>query len=80
VDPDPANADHVTAWARNYWKALHPFGSGGAYVNFMMDDEGEQRIRDTYGENYNRLAAVKAKYDPGNFFRVNQTILPKASD
>ena len=80
VDPDPANADHVTAWARNYWKALHPFGSGGAYVNFMMDDEGEQRIRDTYGENYNRLAAVKAKYDPGNFFRVNQNILPKASD
>ena len=48
VDPDPANKDHITAWARNYWDALHPYGAGGAYVNFMMDDEGEERIRATY--------------------------------
>jgi FAD/FMN-containing dehydrogenase len=78
VDPDPANADHITAWARNYWEALHPYGSGGAYVNFMMEDEGDQRIRDTYGENYDRLTAVKARYDPENFFRVNQNIRPGA--
>jgi hypothetical protein len=79
VDPDPANADHITAWARNYWEALHPYGSGGAYVNFMMDGEGEERIRASYGENYEQLARLKAKYDPENFFRVNQNIRPAAS-
>jgi FAD/FMN-containing dehydrogenase len=76
VDPDPANADHITAWARRYWEALHPYGSGGAYVNFMMEDEGEERIRATYGENYEQLTRVKARYDPENFFRVNQNIRP----
>ena len=75
VDPDPANKDRITSWAREYWDALHPFGAGGAYVNFMME-EGEDRIRATYGDNYNRLAVVKAKYDPENFFRVNQNIQP----
>ncbi|HXA03462.1 MAG TPA: FAD-binding oxidoreductase [Bryobacteraceae bacterium] len=75
VDPDPANKDRIIAWARDYWDALHPFGAGGAYVNFMMD-EGEDRIRATYGDNYTRLAAIKAKYDPANFFRVNQNIRP----
>jgi hypothetical protein len=80
VDPDPANADHITAWARNYWEALHPYGSGGAYVNFMMDGEGEERIRASYGENYDQLARVKAKYDPENFFRVNQNIRPSANE
>ena len=61
VDPDPANADHITAWARSYWEALHPYGSGGAYVNFMMEGEGEERIRASYGENYEQLARVKGK-------------------
>ena len=75
VDPDPANAGRITEWARNYYEALHPFGAGGAYLNFMME-EGEDRIRATYRGNYDRLAAVKAKYDPGNFFRVNQNIRP----
>ena len=76
VDPDPANKDQITAWAGNYWKALHPFGAGGAYINFMMEGEGEERIRATYRHNYKRLAQVKAKYDPDNFFRVNQNIRP----
>ena len=75
VDPDPANRDRIVGWARDYYEALHPFGAGGAYMNFMME-EGEDRIRATYGSNYDRLAAVKAKYDPGNFFRVNQNIRP----
>jgi hypothetical protein len=75
VDPDPANRELITAWTRNYWDAVHPYSAGGAYVNFMMD-EGEDRIRATYRDNYDRLAAVKAKYDPGNFFRVNQNIKP----
>jgi FAD/FMN-containing dehydrogenase len=75
VDPDPANRDKITNWARAYYDAVHPFGSGGAYVNFMMD-EGEDRIRATYRDNYDRLAKVKAKYDPDNFFNVNQNIKP----
>jgi len=75
VDPDPAKKDEITAWARDYYDALHPYGAGGAYVNFMMD-EGEERIRATYRENYDRLAQVKAKYDPENFFRINQNIRP----
>jgi hypothetical protein len=79
VDPDPANRDVITAWAKDYFDALHPYGAGGAYVNFMMD-EGEERIRATYRGNYDRLANVKAKYDPGNFFRVNQNIRPAKSD
>ena len=49
VDPDPANKDMLTAWAKNYWDALHPYSAPGAYVNFMMD-EGEDRVRATYGK------------------------------
>jgi hypothetical protein len=75
VDPDPANNDRIVAWTKEYWDALHPYSAGGAYVNFMME-EGEERIRATYRDNYDRLAAVKAKYDPANFFRVNQNIKP----
>jgi FAD/FMN-containing dehydrogenase len=78
VDPDPANKDRITRWARDYWEALHPFGAGGAYVNFMME-EGEDRIRATYRENYDRLGQIKARYDPDNFFRVNQNIGPEKS-
>jgi FAD/FMN-containing dehydrogenase len=78
VDPDPANKDRITTWAKDYWEALHPYGAGGAYVNFMME-EGEDRIRATYRHNYDRLAAIKAKYDPENFFRVNQNIRPAKS-
>jgi hypothetical protein len=78
VDPDPNNNDRITAWAKNYWQALHRYGAGGAYINFMMDGEGDDRIRATYGDNYERLAAIKAKYDAGNFFNVNQNIQPAA--
>jgi len=77
VDPDPANKDRIVAWAREYWDALHPYSSGGAYVNFMMD-EGQDRIKATYRDNYDRLANIKKKYDPTNFFRVNQNIIPAA--
>jgi FAD/FMN-containing dehydrogenase len=77
VDGDPANKEKITNWARNYWQALHPHSAGGAYVNFMMD-EGDDRIRATYGKNYPRLAKIKKKYDPTNFFRVNQNIKPGA--
>jgi len=79
VDPDPANNERITAWAKNYWEALHPYGAGGGYVNFMMDSEGEERIRATYHTSYDKLARIKAKYDPDNFFRVNQNIRPAAA-
>jgi FAD/FMN-containing dehydrogenase len=75
VDPDPADLPKVTAWARAYHDALHPFSTGGGYLNFMMD-EGGDRIKATYRDNYPRLAEIKKKYDPGNFFRVNQNIPP----
>jgi len=75
VDPDPANAKLITNWAKEYWDALHPYSAGGAYVNFMME-EGQDRVKDSYRDNYQRLAAVKAKYDPNNLFRVNQNIQP----
>jgi hypothetical protein len=76
IDPDPAKADALKAWGRAYWKAVHPFNMDGAYVNFMMDDEADDRVLATYGDNYRRLASVKAKYDPKNLFRVNQNIRP----
>ena len=74
VDPDPANRDRITAWAKNYWDALHPYGAGGAYINFMMDNEGDDRIRATYGSNYERLAANQRQVRCANFFNVNQNI------
>ena len=77
VDPDPANAERITSWCKSYWDALHPYSMGGAYVNFMMD-EGQERIRATYRDNYDRLAQIKKKYDPTNLFRVNQNIRPSA--
>jgi FAD/FMN-containing dehydrogenase len=75
VDPDPANNEKTIAWTKSYWDALHPYSAGGAYVNFMMD-EGEERVKATYGENYPRLRRIKNKYDPDNLFRVNQNIKP----
>jgi FAD/FMN-containing dehydrogenase len=78
VDPDPAKAEEIKRWTVDYWEALHPFSAGGAYVNFLGEGEGEERVRATYGQNYARLAQVKTHYDPDNFFRVNQNVLPAA--
>jgi hypothetical protein len=75
IGPDPGKAGELKAWARGYWEALHPYNLQGAYINFMME-EGEDRIRATYGDNHARLVTVKKKYDPANFFRVNQNIKP----
>jgi FAD/FMN-containing dehydrogenase len=75
VDPDPANAERLRAWTVDYWEALHPYSMGGAYLNFMME-EGQERIRATYRDNYERLARVKAAYDPDNLFHVNHNIRP----
>jgi hypothetical protein len=78
IDSNPAQAEALKTWGRAYWKAVHPFNMEGAYVNFMMDDEAAGRVQASYGDNYARLAVVKAKYDPHNLFRVNQNIEPAA--
>ena len=76
VDADPSAAPVLKKWARDYWEAVHPFNLEGAYPNFMMDDEGEARVRAAFGGNYERLAALKKKYDPANLFRINLNIPP----
>jgi FAD/FMN-containing dehydrogenase len=75
VDPDPANRELVRDWCVSYWEALHPYSAGSGYVNMMME-EGEDRVRASYGPSYDRLAQVKATYDRGNLFHINQNIKP----
>ncbi|NGO74366.1 FAD-binding oxidoreductase [Streptomyces sp. YC504] len=75
VDRDPANAELIKRWTVDYFEALHPYSAGGAYVNMMMD-EGQERVRASYRDNYARLARIKAAYDPENLFRLNQNIQP----
>ena len=77
VDHDPANAEVIRHWCVDYLEALHPYSAGGAYVNMMMD-EGQERVRASYRDNYDRLARIKGTYDPDNLFRVNQNIQPNA--
>jgi hypothetical protein len=77
VDPDPTNTKQMIQWARKYSQELEPHSLGGGYVNMIMD-EGEEGVKAAYGDNYMRLAQIKAKYDPNNLFHVNQNIPPKA--
>jgi FAD/FMN-containing dehydrogenase len=74
VDPDPANAQAITDWAKSYSDALKPYVLAGGYSNFAMDEP--DRVRGMYGTNYDRLARIKGQYDPDNVFRVNQNIKP----
>ena len=73
---DPADDDANIRWARDLWNAVRPFSTGGVYAN-NLGDEGDERVRDAYGANYARLAAIKKQYDPTNFFRLNQNIRPE---
>ena len=79
ISPEAADANALKSWGRSYWDAIHPHNMEGGYVNFMMGDESPAKLKASYGPNYDRLAQVKAKYDPNNFFRVNQNIAPAAS-
>lgn len=72
---DPANDEECIAWARDLNEATAPFSTGGVYVNFLTKEEGN-RVRAAYGPNYERLVAVKNKYDPTNLFQLNQNIQP----
>ena len=75
---NPADNEKNIAWVRDYYKALQPFSAEGGYVNFM-DGDDQSRIKDNYRGNYDRLASIKAKYDPGNLFHLNQNIKPATS-
>lgn len=70
--PDPADSARNIDWTRRLFRAMTPFLEGGVYVNNL--GEGEQRVREAYGANYERLVAVKTAYDPNSLFRANQSI------
>jgi hypothetical protein len=72
---EAADDARCISWAREFYDATRPYASGTAYVNFLSEEDGG-RLATTYGGNFARLAEVKVKYDPGNFFRVNQNIKP----
>ena len=72
----PADDERCVAWARAFWQATAPYAAGSVYINFLTADEGA-RIKDAYGKNYERLVAIKTRYDPDNLFRHNQNIAPQ---
>jgi FAD/FMN-containing dehydrogenase len=75
-DPHEPGADTFRQWVRDAGERIRRFSTGGTYINFQTADEDEDRIRATYGANYERLAEVKKKYDPENLFRMNRNIRP----
>jgi FAD/FMN-containing dehydrogenase len=75
LDPDPALVEQLRDWVEGYGWALRPYSAGGGYVNMMMDG-AEANVKAAYRDNYTRLAAIKARYDPHNLFRVNHNIRP----
>ena len=72
--PDSPAAESNKSWVRNAWQELKPFSTGGNYINFQTDDEPDERTRESFRSNYDRLRSVKARYDPDNLFRVNRNI------
>jgi FAD/FMN-containing dehydrogenase len=75
---DPKDNTACTAWARDSYTAMQPFMGAGRYVNYLGDDESGDPVAAAYGPNHRRLQQVKAKYDPENFFHMNQNIRPQA--
>ena len=75
----PESSDWCTAWVRQTYAEMGPFLSAGRYVNYLDDDEISHPVAAAYGPNYRRLQEIKAKYDPNNFFHMNQNIRPLAS-
>ncbi len=75
---DAAQSERHVEWTRTFWHEMQPFSSGGVYVNFLSEGEGDARIRAAYPGSYERLVEIKRKYDPMNLFRMNQNIKPTA--
>jgi len=75
VSPEASDAKKITTWCKDYYNALKPYASGGAYINFMMEEE-DGRLEDSFSTNFKRLGSIKKKYDPKNFFHINQNIKP----
>jgi FAD/FMN-containing dehydrogenase len=73
ADDDVANIE----WARAAWRDMRRFSTGGTYINFQTEDEGDDRVRAAYGGNWDRLVAIKSKWDPKNVFRVNKNVAPR---
>lgn len=73
---DPAASGSCVAWARETYAAMRPFTAPGRYVNYLDDDEPGDPVAAAYGPNYKRLQQIKGRYDPNNFFRMNQNIVP----
>jgi FAD/FMN-containing dehydrogenase len=69
--------DANIAWAREAWSDMRRFSTGRTYINFLTEEEGDDRIHDAYGKNYDRLVKIKTKYDPDNVFRMNKNITPE---
>jgi hypothetical protein len=78
MSPEAGDASALRQWARDFWTAMRPHAAGRAYVNYLVEDDRE-RIGEAYGPHYQRLVALKDKYDPTNFFRMNQNIRPPAT-
>jgi FAD/FMN-containing dehydrogenase len=72
--PDPSAVDSNRAWVRSAWEQVRPFSTGGNYINFQTDDEPDERTRESFRTNFDRLVRIKARYDPGNLFRINRNI------
>lgn len=74
---DTGNDDANITWARDAWQDMRRFSTGGTYVNFLTEDEGDDRTHSAYKDNYQRLVEIKTQWDPGNMFRVNKNIAPQ---
>jgi FAD/FMN-containing dehydrogenase len=75
-EPQELDADRFRQWIRDAWQRFRPFSTGSSYINFQTADEDEDRVRETYGANFDRLVEVKQRYDPDNLFRSNRNIRP----
>jgi len=74
---NPDDNKQQMQWTHDFWTAMKPFSTGGVYVNFLSEDDGQSRVRSAYGdEKYERLVQLKDKYDPSNVFQMNQNIKP----
>ncbi|MEK8227219.1 BBE domain-containing protein [Oerskovia sp. M15] len=75
-EPDESRADAYRRWIRDAWQRQRPFATDRTYINFQTADEGDDRVRASYGVNYARLVSIKHRYDPDNLFRTNRNIVP----